>query len=404
MSSEAGAQLSPRAVALVEAVLGVLGPRQGGHPLHEPSLGEAEASLVAECVRSGWVSSVGAHVDGFEAELAARCGREHAVATSTGTAALHVALLLAGVEPGDEVLCPSLTFVATANAVRYCNATPHFVEAEERTLGVDPGALARHLAEAAVVGSDGELRSRASGARIRALVVTHIFGAPAEAAALAALCASVGIALVEDAAEALGSEMDGEPVGGHGVAAALSFNGNKVITTGGGGAVLTDDADLARRAKHLTTTARQPAGHEFVHDEVGFNYRLPNLNAALGRAQLGRLDEMLAAKRAHSEAYARAVQGLDGARMLLDRPGARSNRWLDAIVLAEDLADERDAVLDALHAGGAYARPLWAPMHLLPMYSGCPRADLPVTEAMHRRVVSLPSSAYLGAATEEPER
>ena len=178
MSSEAGAQLSPRAVALVEAVLGVLGPREGGHPLHEPSLGEAEASLVAECVRSGWVSSVGAHVDGFEAELAARCGREHAVATSTGTAALHVALLLAGVEPGDEVLCPSLTFVATANAVRYCNATPHFVEAEERTLGVDPGALARHLAEAAVVGSDGELRSRASGARIRALVVTHIFGAP----------------------------------------------------------------------------------------------------------------------------------------------------------------------------------------------------------------------------------
>ncbi|MBA3935958.1 MAG: LegC family aminotransferase [Planctomycetes bacterium] len=387
MSGAAGPQ------EVVAAIVRALGGRQRA-ALHQPEFAGNEWAYVKECLDTGWVSSVGAFVDRFERDLAAFTGSPFAVVTVNGTAALHVALLLAGVVPGDEVLIPSITFVATANAVAYCGAVPHFADSEERTLGIDAARLAAHLAEIADV-AGGVCRNRITGRPIRALVPMHVFGHPCEMAALRAVCAAVGLALVEDAAEALGSTCGGRHVGTDGNLATLSFNGNKVLTTGGGGAILTGDPDLARRAKHLTTTAKQPHRWEFIHDEVGFNYRLPNLNAALGCAQLEALPGMLARKRALAGRYAEAFVGVPGVTVLAEPPGCRSNFWLNTLVLAADGAARRDEILAATNDLGLQTRPVWTPMHRLGMYRDCPRMDLATAEALAGRLISLPSSACL---------
>ncbi|MEL6713958.1 MAG: LegC family aminotransferase [Planctomycetota bacterium] len=385
--------------SIVGAVRAALGPRDGFTPLHEPEFRGREAEYVLDCVETGWVSSVGAYVDRIEEMLAERYGVERAVALASGTAALHVALLVAGVEPGDEVLCPTLTFVATANSIRHAGATPHFVDAETRSLGVDPAALAEHLDRTCERRGDA-LFNRATGARVRALVTTHVFGHPGELDALRALADERGLVFVEDAAESIGTTLDGAPLGRHGRVATLSFNGNKVVTTGGGGALLTNDAALGARAKHLSTTARVPAENfGFAHDEVGFNYRMPNLNAALGCAQLERLDDMLERKRALAGRYRDAFSGLDGVRFLDEDERTRSNFWLNAIVLDPDRAHLTGAVLEALNAADLMARPLWNPMHTLPMFTACPRADVAQAEDMARRVVNVPSSPALADPT-----
>lgn len=366
-------------------------------PLHAPEFRGREWEYVKDCLDTGWVSSVGAYVDRIERDLESFTGIAHAVAVSNGTAALDVCFRLAGVESGDEVLTPTLSFVATANAITYRGATPHFVDSEQRTLGVDPIRLETHLQTVAKIDGGTCINTR-TGRPIRALAIMHVFGHPADVDGLAEVAARWNLVLVEDAAEALGSRWNGRHMGGFGRLAALSFNGNKIVTTGGGGAVLTDDPALAKRAKHLTTTARVPHRWAFDHDEIGWNYRMPNLNAALGCAQLERLPDMMARKAELADRYARAFEGLAGARLLTSREGATVNHWLNALILDRPDPVARDSLLETLNAAGYQARPLWTLMHRLPMYAGCPRDDLPVAEALENRVINLPSSAALADA------
>ncbi|SFS29913.1 LegC family aminotransferase [Brevundimonas viscosa] len=382
---------------IVEAVRSVVPPCAAPAPLHAPEFRGAEKAYLADCIDSGWVSSVGAYVDRFERELAALTGAARAVAVVNGTAALDVCLRLAGVQPGDEVLVPTLTFVATANAVAYRGATPHFVDSEGLTLGVDPYRLDAYLDRIARV-TDGACVNRRTGAPIRALVAMHVFGHPCDIDGLVEVANRWRLVLVEDAAEALGSRWRGRHAGTFGRLGALSFNGNKIVTTGGGGAVVTDDPELGRRAKHLTTTAKVPHAWAFDHDEIGWNYRLPNLNAALGCAQLDQLDGMIARKARLAGSYAAAFAGLEGVSMLTPREGAEVNHWLNALILDKPDMAVRDAALETLNAAGFGARPLWTLMHRLPMYAGCPRDELPVAAALAARVINLPSSAALADA------
>jgi len=362
--------------------------------LHEPEFAGREWDYVKECIDTGWVSSVGKMVDRFEAMLAEITGAGRAVATVNGTAALHIAVMLAGAGQGDEVILPSLTFIATANAVSYAGAIPHLADIAPDTIGLDAAKLDAHLRDVARVGASGCV-NRITGRPIKAVIVMHAFGHPADLEGLAEVCARHRLILIEDAAESLGSYYRGKHTGALAPIGALSFNGNKVVTTGGGGAVLTNDPALGARAKHLTTTARISAGWNFVHDEIGYNYRLPNINAALGCAQLERLANFLARKRALAERYGAAFAGVEGAAFLAEPPGTRSNYWLNNIMLDPGRAAEQGAVLEALNAAGFGARPAWTPMHMLAMYRDCPRSDLSVTEEVFRRLVSLPSSPAL---------
>jgi len=383
-----------RMLAAVEAVVP---PGPGTLALHEPTFAGNEWAYVKECLDSGWVSTAGKYVGRFEDMLRQATGAAHASAVMNGTAALHVCLLLAGVRPRDEVVIPTLTFVATANAVAYCGATPHFVDSEERTLGMDADKLDRHLREAARL-QDGICVNAATGAPIRAVVPMHVFGHPVDLDALAEVCGRWRLALVEDAAESLGAHYRGRHTGNVGLLSALSFNGNKVATTGGGGAVLTNDARLGQRAKHLTTTARLVHRWSFLHDEVGYNYRMPNLNAALGCAQLEQLPRFIEAKRSLAARYAAAFAGVPGARIFVEQPWAKSSYWLNALILdAPDLA-LRDLLLEQTNARGIQTRPVWTLMHRLPHFAACPRADLSAAESLDARIVNLPSSPVLRRA------
>lgn len=386
--------VSDPVAATLQAVRAVLGPTTATIPLHEPELGGRAWEYVKDCIDTGWVSSVGSYVDRFERDLAEVTSASHAVATVNGTAALHVCLLLAGVRPGDEVLMPALTFIATANALSYAQGVPHFVDSEPVSLGVDAPKLDAYLREVAEV-RDGQSFNRRTGARIHALVVMHVFGHPCDLDALSDLADRWRLVLIEDAAESLGSSYKGRHTGNVGRLAALSFNGNKVVTTGGGGAIITSDPVLARRAKHLTTTARVPHRWSFLHDEVGYNYRLPNLNAALGCAQLEQLGSLLERKRRLASRYEQALAGLDGLSFLMEPAGTRGNYWLNAIVLTPPQAHRRDGLLAVLNDAGYMSRPLWTLMHRLPMYADCPRMPLPVAESLEARVVNVPSSARL---------
>lgn len=380
--------------AVVAALREALGAPAAAVPLHAPLFGGREWDYVKECLDSTWVSSVGRYVDRFENMLEDLTGVARAVAVVNGTCALHMAFLLAGVRPGDEVLAPALTFAATANAVVHAGATPHFVDSEEATLGLDAARLETHLAETAERTAAG-CRNKATGRIIRAVAPMHVFGHPADLDALAAVCARWGLVMVEDAAEALGSLYKGRHVGGHGRLSVLSFNGNKIVTCGGGGAILTNDVELARRARHLTTTAKLPHPWRFDHDAVGYNYRLPNLNAALGCAQLERLPAFVASKRALAARYAEAFAGLPGVSVFPEPPFARSNYWLHTLLLdASDMA-LRDETIRLANAAGLGVRPAWTLMHRLPMYADCPRADLSTAERLEGRIISLPSGAAL---------
>ena len=278
--------------AIINALKAVLPAGGMPVPLHEPSFGGNEWLYVKECIDTGWVSSVGKFVDRFEQQLADYTGVKHAVAVVNGTAALHVCLKLVGVEQEDEVLTPTLTFIATANAISYCGATPHFVDSDEATLGLDPQKLGLYLQEIAEIRPEGCFNKK-TGRRIKAVLPMHTFGHPVDLDPLVEICRSYQLELVEDAAESLGSYYKGRHTGNWGKVSALSFNGNKVITTGGGGAILTNDEKLGKLAKHLTTTARGPHKWSFIHDQIGFNYRLPNINAALGCAQMELLPKFL---------------------------------------------------------------------------------------------------------------
>lgn len=382
---------SSEIIAAVSAVIGDV-PRPVA--LHEPLFAGNENTYVKACIDEGWVSSVGAFVNRFEKDLADFCGAPRAVVVVNGTCAIHSALMVMGIKPGDEVIIPALTFVATANAVVHAGAVPHFVDVEETSLGMDPRALAAHL-ENVATRQGGQTVNKLTGRPIRALMPVHIFGHPCRLGELAAVAREWDLVLVEDATEALGSTQDGRPVGSRHTAV-FSFNGNKMVTTGGGGAVTTHDEDLYQRLKHLTTTAKQSHRWAFLHDQVGYNYRMPNLNAALGVAQLEQAPRFLAAKRALAGAYMRAFDGIKGVRILPTPPGTESNYWLVSLVADQPVDGWLDATLQALHDAGLQCRPIWQPLHMLPMYHEHPRADLSRTESLARRLISLPSSVKLG--------
>lgn len=398
---------SPEADALVEEIRDAV--RKSVAPpytsddvplsLHEPYFRGNENAYVKECIDTGWVSSVGKFVDRFEQELADYTGVKRAVAVSNGTAALHIALLLAGVEAGDEVLVPALTFVATANAVSYLGASPHFVDSEDVSLGMDAEKLDRYLS-ATVVRKDGYAFNKTTGRRVSVLLPMHTFGHPVDLDVLTAVAEKYHLTLVEDAAESIGSFYKGRHTGNFGRIAALSFNGNKTITTGGGGALLTNDEDLGRHAKHLTTQAKVPHAWEFVHDAIGYNYRMPNINAALGCAQLEELDGFLRAQRALADCYERAFSPIQGIRFVKEPPDTKSNYWLQAICLEGADLEMRDAVISGLHAANIFVRPAWRLLYKLPMFESAPRMDCAVAERIEASLINLPSSVRLGERVE----
>ncbi len=380
---------------IITAIRQVVSPGPGPVGLHEPRFVGREWDYVKECLDTGWVSSVGSFVDRFERSLADICGVPNVLATVNGTCALHLAMHVLGVRPGDEVVTPALSFVATANAVAHCGAVPHFADCDGLTLGVDPHRLRAHLRDIGERSNDG-LVNRLTGRRIVGVICTHIFGHPALIDELVDVCAEYGLPLIEDAAEALGSRWQGRHLGGFGTVAALSFNGNKIVTTGGGGALLTHDAALAKRLRHVGTTAKQAHPWCFDHDQVAFNYRLPNINAALGCAQLECLDDFLAAKRALAARYRQALSGVPGVSVMIERDGAIANYWLNTLVFDQPGLDRRDALLSDLHAQGLQARPIWTLLSDLPMYRDCPRMALDVAARTEASLVNLPSSVRLG--------
>ena len=361
----------------------------GPIPLHQPVFIGKEKDYVLDCISSSFVSSVGKYVNEFERRVAEYTGAKYAIATVNGTAALHVALLLAGVKQGDEVLTQSVSFIATANAITYCGATPVFLDSDPKRLGLDAKALKCFLDTHCVQKDDGSIYNKTSGKRIAACVPVHIFGHPVQIDRIKMLCEMYNIALVEDAAESIGSYFNGKHTGTFGDLGVLSFNGNKTITTGGGGMILTDDDEMGKMAKHLTTTAKVEHPWEYVHDCIGFNYRLPNINAALGCAQMEMLPLFLEKKREIAEAYRIYFESI-GIQFISEPEGCRSNYWLNAILCSD--FKERNDFLEYSNNNGVMARPLWRLTHKLPMYKHCQTDGLENACWLEERLVNIPSS------------
>lgn len=377
---------------VVEALRSVIGV--DSIALHEPTFEGNEWLYLKECLDSTYVSSVGKFVDQFESDLASYTKAKYAISVVNGTAALQIALKLAGVKADDEVLIPALTFVATANAVAYCNATPHFIDSEERTLGIDAAKLREYLLSKSIQQA-GLCINKDTGNVIRALVPMHTFGHPSDLVNLLSIAQDFNITLIEDAAESLGSYYNGQHTGTFGLLGTLSFNGNKIITTGGGGAILTNNVDLARRAKHLTTTAKLSHAWEFRHDEIGYNYRMPNINAALGCAQLEQLPSKIESKRRLFEKYQNAFANLLGVRLFSEPKNCYSNYWLQTLLLDENLSNERDSVLEATNSAGVKTRPSWVLLNELAPFKNAPCANLATAQSLSRRIINIPSSPGL---------
>ena len=370
----------------------VTGPETGG--LHEPVFEGNEKKYLAECIDTGFVSSVGPFVTAFEESVRDFIGAGHAVAIVNGTAALHLAMLAVGVQPDDEVIVPAMSFVATANAVSHAGASAHFVDIDQATWGIDAVALRSHLAQVGQM-KDGRLRNKKTGRIISAVVPMHALGHPVAIAPLLSVAEEFGLVVVEDAAESLGSFVGDHHTGLFGRLGVFSFNGNKTITTGGGGVIVTDDERLAKKLKHLSTTARVPHAYEFAHDAVGYNYRMPNINAALGLAQMEQLAGLIRAQRDLFQLYAEAFAGGPFGGVRQEVAGTTSNYWLQAISLPEGMKDIQDELIRGCVDAGVSVRPLWKPLNRLTPYASHPSAATPVTEDLYSRVICLPSSTFL---------
>jgi perosamine synthetase len=371
--------------------------RHGDIPLCVPAISGNEWRYVKECLDTGWVSSVGPFVDRFEREFAHVIGSPHAIATASGTAALHVALLVAGVEPEDEVLVSAVSFIAPANAIRYAGAWPVFIDAEPEYWQMDPAGVERFLTQRCHR-VDGELRNKDTGRRVKAILPVHILGHPTEMSRIADAARRHGLVIIEDATESLGASYDGTPVGRLGDIACFSFNGNKLITTGGGGMIVTDNRELADRARYLSTQAKDDP-IEYVHGAIGYNYRLTNVQAAIGCAQLEQLPDYIVTKRRIANAYAAGLSSVTGIRCMLESPRAKSAFWLYTVLVDEKIYGMSSrGLLAHLQQHGIQARPLWQPLHVSPAHRALRPEHCPVAEQLHAEALSLPSSVALSAA------
>lgn len=357
-------------------------------PLHAPHFGGNERKYVMDTIDSTFVSSVGAYVTRFEEMMCDITKAKFAIATVNGTTALHLALLLAGTQPGDEVITQPLTFVATANAIAHANARPIFVDVDTDTMGLSPAALETFLKTSADL-VNGIPVNKETGKRIAACVPMHTFGFPCRIDEIARICSEYNIPLVEDAAESLGSYYNGKHTGTFGQTGTFSFNGNKTVTCGGGGAIVTNDEAIAKKAKHLSTTAKIPHMWEFMHDEVAYNYRMPNLNAALACAQLEQLDQFIANKRSLADLYAGFFNG-SGIQFVREIAGGKANYWLNTVVFPD--SQHQQAFLKESNESKVMTRPVWKLMHTLPMFAGCQTDGAPNASWLQDRVVNIPSS------------
>lgn len=378
---------------LLAATRRVTGP--GEHALHEPFFCNDELETVSKTIQSTMVSSVGLQITDFENQVREFTGAKFAVATVNGTAALQIALEATGLQPGDEVLLPSLTFAATASAIVHAGGTPVFIDSNPERIGIDPISL-RSWLETNVVAKNGKSVNKVSGYPVHSVVPVHIFGHPVQIDDLVELCKEFNLLLVEDAAESLGSFYDDQHTGTFGTVGIISFNGNKTITTGGGGMVLTDSEEIANWARHLITTAKLPHPWEYIHDAVGYNFRLPNLNAALGVAQMHSLAKIIELQRRLYEIYKSELEDLAGIHLVSEPKETRSNYWLQAVLL--DDPTSRDQILEAFHADGLKVRPAWRPLHLLEPYKKYQGTEMSGTEDIYARLVNLPSSPRLAVS------
>lgn len=389
MNTKNSDEFAEQVVGALHAVL-----KRKSAPLHEPCFDGNEWRYIKECLDSTFVSSVGKFVDRFESELANFTGAKYVVAVVNGTAALHTSLKLVGVIQNDEVLLPALSFIASANAISYCNAIPHFVDIEESTLGIDCRKLRDYLESNTEI-RDSRCFNKKTGRLVRSIVVLHTFGHPADIDGLLGISKDFNISLVEDAAESIGSFYNGQHTGTFGEYGILSFNGNKTITTGGGGAILTNCKLKAVAAKHLTTTAKLPHAWEYMHDEIGFNYRLPNLNAALGCAQLENLPQMLLKKRDLFKRYRDEFLKLEGIKLFEEPQNCISNYWLQTLVLDRGNEGLLESILKVTNGDGYMTRPAWRLIPHLSPYLNCPSMDISVAESLSKRILNIPSGAGL---------
>ena len=364
---------------------------KGFIPLHEPKFTGNEKEYLNECIDSTFVSSVGNFVDKFEDKIARYTGAKHAISTSNGTSALHISLLLSGVKDGDEVITQALTFVATCNAISYCGAKPVFVDVDKDTMGLSPSDLKAFL-EVNTTVDRGRCVNNSTGKVIKACVPMHTFGNPCRIDEIRTICDEYNIFLIEDAAESLGSFYKGKHTGRFGSMGVISFNGNKIITAGGGGCIITDDEDLANKAKHITTTAKIPHRWNFSHDQVGYNYRMPNLNAALVLAQLEQLDVFLEKKKVICNKYRDFFEN-SSISFVSGLKESRPNCWLNSVLFKN--LEQRDVFLNETNSNGVMTRPVWSLMNRLPMFENCQKSDLKNSEWLEARLANLPSSAII---------
>jgi aminotransferase in exopolysaccharide biosynthesis len=377
---------------VTQAIHNVIG--NGPTKLHEPTFDGNETQYVQDCIESTYVSSVGKYVDQFEIELAKYTGAKYAVSLVNGTSALHLALKLAGVKAGDEVLIQAFNFVAAANAITYCGAIPHFVDIEIENLGIDPIKLKNYLSE--ISKKTGELTENVmTGRCIKALVVMHTFGHPSKMNELAEVAKKFSLVLIEDAAESIGSYYDKKHTGTMGLLGTMSFNGNKTITTGGGGAVLTNNMALAKHAKHLSTTAKISHKWAFKHDQIGYNYRMPNINAALGCAQLEQLPNKLEKKRKLFDRYKTELSKIKGVSIIEEPKNCKSNYWLQALILDSPNLSMRNSILENLNSAGYMSRPGWDLLNSLDPFTETPSMSLETSNLLFQSLINIPSSPNL---------
>jgi len=367
---------------------------EGKHVLHEPIFLGNEYEYLKNCLDQGHVSATGEYIDKFEKSVANYLGAKHAIAVVNGTAALHLALAVSGVSRDEEVLIPGLTFVATANAVSYCGANPHLIDISPSTLGIDPHKLRLHLQEHSIMQNNLSV-NRKTGKVIRAIVPMHTFGHPVEMVELLSVAKDFNLVVIEDAAESLGSTLNGQHSGTFGDFGIISFNGNKIITTGGGGMVITQNDELANKVRHISATARIQHPWKFDHDSIGYNYRMPNLNAALGLAQIEILEDRVHKKRRLYAEYAKSFSRVDGVSLFSEPTNARSNYWLQTLILDEKVMGMRDLIIEKLIRDDIFVRSAWNIISDLVPYKNVYSGELKVAHNLSRRIINIPSSPQI---------